>query len=310
MQVIKGFEKFQSFSSHSVLAIGNFDGIHLGHQKILQLLVEKAKKHSLPSLVLTFSPHPEKILGEKTVKMIQTLNQRLREIEKFGTDAVLIVPFDEKFSSLSGQDFIKKIVVNTLKGKEIIVGENFRFGKNREGDISLLQQSASRFSFRVYSIPPVVKDEMVVSSSLIRSSLLEGKIEIANNLLGRLYEIEGSVIKGESRGKALGFPTANIETENEIIPPGVFISTSLIDSKKFPSLTNVGNRPTFHQKEIIIESFIINLNKNLYGEKIRVNFIKKIRDEMKFKTPDHLSQQIKKDLEKAKDYFSKVPEKQ
>ena len=306
MQVINGFEKFPSFPSDSILAIGNFDGIHLGHQKILQLLEEKAKKHALPSLVLTFSPHPEKILAEKIIKMIQTLNQRVREIEKFGIEAVLIVPFDEKFSSLSGHDFIQKIVVNTLKAKEVIVGENFRFGKNREGDISLLRQSASRFNFRVYSIPPVVKDEMGVSSSLIRSSLQEGKIDIANDLLGRLYEIEGSVIKGKSRGKALGFPTANIATENEIIPPGVFITTAWIDSKSFPSLTNVGNRPTFHQKETIIESFIINLNKNLYGEKIRVNFIKKIRNEMKFKTPDDLSQQIKKDLEKAKDYFRKV----
>jgi riboflavin kinase/FMN adenylyltransferase len=304
MQVLNGFEKFSSFSKDSILAIGNFDGIHLGHQKILQLLEEKATKRALPSLVLTFSPHPEKILGEKIVKMIQTLDQRVREIEKFGIEAVLIVPFDESFSSLSGQDFVQKIVVNTLKAKEVIVGDNFRFGKNREGDISLLQQQASRLDFQVYSIPPVVKDGMVVSSSLIRSSLQEGKIEIANNLLGRLFEIEGSVVKGKSRGKALGFPTANIATENEIIPSGVFITTSWIDSESFPSLTNVGNRPTFHQKETIIESFIIGLNKDLYGEKIRVNFIKKIRDEMKFNTPDDLSQQIKKDLEEAKDYFS------
>jgi riboflavin kinase/FMN adenylyltransferase len=295
MQVIKGFEKYSSYSSESILAIGNFDGIHLGHQKILRLLEEKAKNHALPSLVLTFSPHPEKILGGKIIKMIQTLDQRVREIKKIGIKAVLIVPFDEKFSSLSGQDFIQKIVVNTLKAKVVIVGENFRFGKNREGDISLLQKSASRFNFQVYSIPPVVKDRMTVSSSLIRSSLQDGKIELANDLLGRLYEIEGKV-----------FPTANIETENEIIPPGVFITTAWINSKSFLSLTNVGNRPTFNQQETIIESFIINLNKNLYGEKIRVNFIKKIRNEMKFKTPDDLSQQIKKDLEKAKDYFSKV----
>ena len=306
MQVIKGFEKYPSFSSESILAIGNFDGIHLGHQKILQLLEEKAKNQALPSLVLTFSPHPEKILGGKIIKMIQTLDQRVREIKKIGIKAVLIVPFDEKFSSLPGQDFIQKIVVNTLKAKVVIIGENFRFGKNREGDISLLRQSASRFNFQVYSIPPVVKDRMTVSSSLIRSSLQDGKIELANDLLGRLYEIEGKVIKGKSRGKALGFPTANIETENEIIPPGVFITTAWIDSKSFPSLTNVGNRPTFNPQETIIESYIINLNKNLYGEKIKINFIKKIRDEIKFKTPDDLSQQIKKDLEKAKDYFSKM----
>jgi riboflavin kinase/FMN adenylyltransferase len=304
MEVIKSFAKLSSFSSASILAIGNFDGIHLGHQRILELLKAKAKNHSLPSLVLTFSPHPDKILGRKTVKMIQTLDQRVEEIRKFGIEAVLIVPFDQKFSSLSGQDFIQNIVVNILKAKVVIVGENFRFGKNREGDISLLRQSASRFNFEVYSIPPVVKDGLVVSSSLIRNFLQDGNVEKANDLLGRLYEVEGKVIKGKSRGKALGFPTANIQTENEIIPPGVFISTARINSKSFPSLTNVGNRPTFHQKETIIECYIINLNKNLYGEKIRVNFIKKIRSEVKFKTPDDLSQQIKKDLEEAKNYFS------
>jgi len=303
MQVINGFEKLPSFSNNSIVAIGNFDGIHLGHQKILQLLAKKTKKHALLSLVLTFSPHPEKILGEKRVKMIQTLDQRVREIKKFDIKAVLIVPFDEKFSSLSGQDFIQKIVVNLLKAKAVIVGESFRFGKNREGDISLLRRSASRFNFQVYSISPVMKEGMIVSSSLIRNSLQEGNIETANALLGRLYEIEGKVIKGKSRGKALGFPTANIETENEIVPPGVFITTAGIESDTFPSLTNVGNRPTFDQQETIIESYIINLNKNLYGEKIKINFIKKIRGEMKFKTPDDLSQQIERDLERAKDYF-------
>jgi len=303
MEVIKGFENFSSFSNNSIVAIGNFDGVHLGHQKILQLLAKKAKKYALPSLVLTFSPHPEKILGEKRIKMIQTLDQRVREIKKFDIEAVLIVPFDEKFSSLSGQDFIQKIVANTLKAKVVIVGENFRFGKNRGGDISLLNRLASRLNFRVHSIPPVIKEGMIVSSSLIRNFLQEGKIEKANVLLQRYYEIEGKVIKGKSRGKALGFPTANIESENEIVPPGVFITTAWIESKTFRALTNVGNRPTFGQQETIIESYIINLNKNLYGEKIRINFIKKIRGEMKFKTPDELSKQIEKDLEKARDYF-------
>jgi len=303
MEVIKGFENFSSFSNNSIVAIGNFDGVHLGHQKILQLLAKKAKKYALPSLVLTFSPHPEKILGEKRIKMIQTLDQRVREIKKFDIEAVLIVPFDEKFSNLSGQDFIQKIVANTLKAKVVIVGENFRFGKNRGGDILLLHRLASGLNFQIHSIRPVIKKGMIASSSLIRSSLQEGKIEIAHDLLGRFYEIEGKVIKGKSRGKALGFPTANIETENEIVPPGVFITTAGIESETFPSLTNVGNRPTFGQQETIIESYIINLNKNLYGEKIKINFIKKIRGEMKFKTPDELSKQIEKDLEKARDYF-------
>lgn len=303
MEVITGFEKFPSLPRNPIIAIGNFDGIHLGHQKILEFLVKKVRKHALFSLVLTFSPHPEKILGEKRIKMIQTLDQRVKEIKRFGIKAVLIVPFDEKFSSLSSQDFIKRIVVNTLRAKAVIVGQNFHFGKNREGDISLLNRLASRYNFQVHSVPSVTKEGKTVSSSLVRSLLEDGKIEKANVLLGRLYEIEGKVIKGESRGKILGFPTANIKTKNEIIPPGVFISTAEIESRTFLSLTNVGSRPTFNQQDTNIESYIINFNNNLYGKQIRINFIKKIRDETKFKTPDDLTQQIEKDLETATAYF-------
>ncbi|NQT78844.1 MAG: bifunctional riboflavin kinase/FAD synthetase [Candidatus Aminicenantes bacterium] len=303
MEVINGFEKLPQISNFSIITIGNFDGIHLGHQKILHFLAEKAKKHSLLSLILTFSPHPEKILGKKRTKMIQTLDQRIKELNKYNIKACLIVPFDDNFSSLSSQDFIQQIVLNTLKAKMVIVGENFHFGKNREGDISQLHRLASQFNFQVFSIPSVTIEGKTVSSSLVRSFLREGKIEKVYTLLGRSFEIEGKVIRGKSRGKALGFPTANIETENEIVPPGVFITTAWLKSKKFLSLTNVGTRPTFNQQETNIESYIINFNKNLYGEKIRINFIKKIRDEIKFKTSEDLSRQIKKDLETTKLYF-------
>lgn len=303
MEIIDGFEKLPRLSKNSIIAIGNFDGIHLGHKKILEFLEKKAKINALFSLVLTFSPHPERILGRKRIKMIQTIYQRVDEIKKSGIETVLIVSFDEKFSSLSSQEFVQKIVVRRLKAKALIVGENFRFGKNREGDISLLLRLAQRYNFQVHSIPPVTREGTIVSSSVIRKYLQEGKIEKANILLGRTYEIKGKVIKGKSRGKTLGFPTANIETKNEIIPQGVFISTTGIGSEKFPSLTNIGSCPTFNQKETHIESFIINLNKDLYGKDIRIHFLKKIRDEMKFKTQSELSQQIKKDLETAKRYF-------
>jgi riboflavin kinase/FMN adenylyltransferase len=224
-------------------------------------------------------------------------------MKKFGIDTILIIPFDEKFSSLSSHDFVQKIVVDRLKAKAVIVGENFRFGKNREGDIALLFRLASGYNLKVHSIPPVTKEDMIVSSSLIRNYLKEGKLEKANVLLGRFYEVAGKVIKGKSRGKSLGFPTANIKTENEIIPQGVFISTTGIGPETFSSLTNVGRCPTFNQKETNIESYIINLNKDIYGKKIRIHFLKKIRDEIKFKTQAELSQQIKKDLELAKSYF-------
>jgi len=303
MEVIRGFKNFPEPFLHSAVAIGNFDGVHAGHQKILKFLSDKASKLGASSLVLTFSPHPEKILAEKATKMIQTLEQRKREIEKFGIDAVLIVPFDQNFSNLSAREFVRKIIVNTLKARAVVVGENFRYGKNREGDIPLLRKLASESNFQVHSIPTVKKRGMMASSSLIRNLLQQGHAEKANLLLGRNYEIDGKVIKGKSRGKPLGFPTANIETKNEIVPPGIFISFVGIESETFPALTNVGNCPTFNQKETNIESYIINFARDLYGKTIRIGFIKKIRDEIKFKTAEDLKAQMKKDLQIAKLHF-------
>ena len=307
MELFYSFDQFLSYSRPSAVAIGNFDGIHLGHQKILKFLDKKAKEHGLLSLVLTFSPHPEKILGENRVSTIQTLDQRIREIERFNIQAILVIPFDKKFSGLSGRDFVQKIISATLKAEVVIVGENFRFGKNREGDTSLLRRLSSQFHFQVHSIPSVIVNGKTVSSSLVRQFLQEGRVEKVWALLGRYYEIEGTVIKGHSRGKSLGFPTANIRTENEIIPQGVFITQTRIGSQTFPSMTNVGSQPTFRQKGMHIESFIIDLEKELYGEIIALGFLKKIRDEIKFRAPAELIRQLEKDLAAAKDYFKRKP---
>ena len=307
MELFHSFDQFSSYSRPSAVAIGNFDGIHLGHQKILKFLEEKAKEHGLLSLVLTFSPHPEKVLGENRISTIQTLDQRIREIGRFNVQAVLVIPFDKKFSSLSGRDFIQKIISNTLKAEIVIVGENFRFGKNREGDTSLLRRLSSQFRFQVHSVPSVILNGETVSSSLVRKFLQEGWVEKVRALLGRNYEIEGTVIKGHSRGKSLGFPTANIKTENEIIPQGVFITQTRIGSQTFPSMTNVGSQPTFKQKGMHIESFIIDFEKELYGEPIALGFLKKIRDEIKFRAPADLIRQLERDLAAAKAFFKGKP---
>lgn len=303
MIVITRFEKFPRLAKKSALAIGNFDGLHLGHQKILKLLVRISKKKNLFSLVLTFSPHPEKIFKKGSVSMIQTLEQRLGGIKEFGVQAVIVTPFTEQFSNLSSREFIQETVIGRLQAKEVIVGKNFRFGKNREGDIFLLRKLGKEFGLRVHSMPSVKKNGKIVSSSLIRNLLQKGKIQEANKLLGKTYEISGRVVKGERRGKTIGFPTANIQTSNEITPPGVFITTTSIGSRTYPSLTNIGVRPTFNQKELNIESYIINFKKNLYGKKIRINFLKKIRREIKFRNQRALSLQIEKDLQLAKNYF-------
>ncbi|MGD2246696.1 MAG: bifunctional riboflavin kinase/FAD synthetase [Candidatus Aminicenantes bacterium] len=286
-----------------MVAIGNFDGVHLGHQKILKCLEKKAKEYELFSLVLTFFPHPGQLLGKDGIKMIQTLDQRISGIKKFDIQGVLIVPFNENFARISGQDFIQDTVLKRLKAQAIIVGENFHFGKNREGDTALLRRLSLKYKFRICPVPSVIKEKETVSSSLIRSYLREGKVERVSQLLGRPYEIEGKVIRGQSRGKSLGFPTANIETENEIIPPGVFITQTRIGTKILPSITNVGSQPTFDQRNVNIESYILNFEKNLYGEHIGIYFLKKIRDEIKFSTPNDLARQLEKDLKATQTHF-------
>jgi riboflavin kinase/FMN adenylyltransferase len=235
------------------------------------------------------------------------MDQRLEEIRKFNLDMVLIVPFDKTFSKLTAQEFIQKILINLLKAKIVVVGENFRFGHERQGDSRLLDQLASRYDIHVFSLPSVTKDGSTVSSSLIRSLLQEGQVKKANILLGRPYEISGEVIRGQARGKSIGFPTANIRTPNEILPRGVFVTRAGIDAKTWPSVTNIGQRPTFGHNQIIIESYLLGFNRDLYGKNITIQFLQKIREEKKFISPQDLSDQIRKDIETATRYFQRTP---
>ena len=305
MHVITGSKNIPPPPDDCTVAIGNFDGVHQGHRKIIQVLLEEAKKDNLYPLLLTFHPHPAKILTDRKIELLQTLEQRLSEIKKSGIQMVVVISFDHTFAQITAKDFIRTIIIQKLKAKKVIVGENFRFGKDRVGDVAKLNRLAPKYGFSVQSIPPLIVENSVVSSSLIRKLLHLGEIERANRLIGRPYEIEGTVIRGKSRGIRLGFPTANIHPLNDIAPPGVFISKVGIGSKIFPSVTHVGSKPTFNEKEIMIESYIIDYNNSLYEKKLHVQFLKKIRGEKKFETPEALSSQIKKDLEKTLTYFHK-----
>ncbi len=303
MLIIHRIKDFPALTKSTVTAIGNFDGIHLGHKKILQVLAGEAEKHKLPSLVLTFSPHPEIYFGKNPVKMIQTMDQRLKDIEKNNISMTLVLPFSGDIASLSSRDFIQNIMIDTLHAEEVIVGDNFRFGKNRTGNVRILQKLSSLCGFRFFSIPSEKRHGRIVSSSLIRTYLLKGNIEKANALLGHPYEIEGTVIKGHSRGKNLGFPTANISSKNEIIPHGIFFSYVCFQGQKRPSLTNIGTSPTFGPSETQIESYIIDFTENLYGQTQKIQLLKKIRDEIKFNSTKQLAEQLKKDLAAAKSFF-------
>jgi len=303
MQIIRCLEDFPSQTKSTVAAIGNFDGIHLGHKKILQFLTKEAKKHKSSSLVLTFSPLPERYFGKKAIKMIQTLDQRLKEIEKNKIDKTLVLPFSKAIANLSSRDFIKKIMIDTLRAEVIIVGNNFRFGKNRSGNVRILQKLSSLCGYKFFSIPAEKRNDRIVSSSLIRSLLQKGAVEEANALLGHPYVIEGTVIKGHSRGKRLGFPTANISTDNEIAPHGIYLSYVFLQGQKRPALTNIGTSPTFGLSDTQIESYLIDFSENLYGQTQKIHLLKKLRDEIKFSSSDLLIDQIKKDLAAAKTFF-------
>jgi len=303
MKIIKGLENIPEFREKTAVAIGNFDGVHLGHKKILETLVSEATKNNLTSVVMTFSPHPKKVVGKEPILMIQSLEQRLGSIRQFNVRAALILHFDRQLANRTAQEFIRHLVLEPLNAAEIIVGENFCFGKNRQGCNRTLHRLAQANGFRVHIIPPVTIAETRVSSSLIREFLQKGQVEKANDLLGRPYEIEGTVIQGQSRGKNLGFPTANIQTANEIVPGGVFVSNTVINGQAFMSLTNIGQCPTFDQKGNQVETYLMNFSSDIYGQPIKVQFLKKIRDEKKFSSPLELTRQIQKDLAFAGEYF-------
>jgi riboflavin kinase/FMN adenylyltransferase len=271
----------------------------------LRVLVERAQERGLYSLVLTFSPHPEKVLGQRRLAMIQTLAQRLAGLKESGVQAVLVAPFSQAFSRLTSQEFFQNILVFLLGAREVIVGENFRFGLKRRGDIEELRRLGRGRGVIVHPVPQIRYKGQIISSSLIRAFLFEGKVERANALLGYPYEIEGKVIKGSSRGASLGFPTANILTANEITPEGVYITTAKLSRQTYPSVTNIGFRPTFGRDTFQLETFIFDFKRSIYGKRIRLGILKKIRDEKKFSSPQALVRQVCKDLAAARDFFNR-----
>jgi riboflavin kinase/FMN adenylyltransferase len=305
MIVLRGFTERPAFAREAAVAIGNFDGLHLGHQRILRYLVKTAGEKGLVSLVLTFSPHPERVLEGGRIAMIQTLAQRLEAIQASGVRAVLVASFDQGFAGLTTAEFVDRIIVSHLRSKEIVVGENFRFGRSRQGDVDDLRRLGKQLGFIVSRIPSVIRNGQVVSSSLIRRLLEEGRVAKANALLGRPYEIEGRVVRGLGRGQALGFPTANMRTANEILPPGVFLTEADVCGRTYPSITNIGRRPTFGSGRLEVETHVFDLQNTVYRRPIGLRFLRKIRSENKYPDPAQLVSQVQKDIAAARTYFKR-----
>lgn len=278
----------------SAITIGNFDGFHLGHKKIISLLKNRSLENDLVSIVLTFEPNP-KLFFRKELRLINTENQKKRILNNLGVDRVLFLNF-KKFSKMSPDNFIKEILVGQFNMNDIIVGENFKFGKNREGNVKYLRLLSTKLKFNIEVVKPVIVDGIRVSSSKIRERLNAGKIEDANRMLGNLYYIDGLITEGDKIGRELGFPTINIKTDNTLLPEGVFKTKVEIKNKQYDSITNIGVRPTFSGNETKIESHILKFKKNIYGKIVRIYFEKKIRNEVKFDSSDKLIKQIKSDI--------------
>lgn len=295
----------KKYNDKKVIALGNFDGIHLGHQELIKKAIELSKVNKISSSAFTFRQHTMKTICEnKFPKLLITNRKKLEEFSKFMLDYAIIYDFTKDFSLLSPENFIKDILIDKLNMKIAIVGENYRFGYRASGDIQLLKSFSKIYDYKVEVIEPVKLNEIIISSSYIRSLIQEGKIEEANKCLGRYFSLEGYVISGRKVGRKLGFPTANISIDRDYILPlnGVYLTKVKILNKYFLGITNVGINPTFNVNNLSVETYIIDFNKNIYGMFIEVEFIKRIRDEIKFNSEEELIEQMKEDYIFAKSH--------
>ncbi|WP_024792085.1 bifunctional riboflavin kinase/FAD synthetase [Candidatus Ruthturnera calyptogenae] len=298
MKLIRGLQNLKSHFG-SVVTIGNFDGVHIGHQKIINTLVKKAQIMNLPSVLISFSPTPQHFFGHMQATL-SSFKQKHALLTNLGLEEYLLINFNTPFSQLSADAFIQQILLKKLNIKHCIVGDDFRFGANRTGDFSLLQT----FDFEVEKTPTVLHNFHRVSSSKIRQSLKKGDFNLANQLLGREFSISGKIIHGQKQGRAIDFPTINILIKRKISPLlGVFAVNVELNGKIYNGVCNLGKRPTIGGEIILLEAFLFDFNSQIYGENAKTVFKYKIRDEQKFDSFSALKRQIKSDVKDAKNFF-------
>ncbi len=300
--IIFGLENLTS--KGFVLTQGTFDGVHRGHQHVLKQVVEEAQKHQLPSMLLTFHPHPRTIVQplDWNPQILTSIEEKAERVLALGIDVVLVLAFTEEISNLNPKEFIEKILCERIGVKSIVVGYDHRFGKNREGRFETLTSLSNNYRFNVREIAAREIDDIAVSSTRIRKFLSEGELDKANDLLGYDYLLSGTVVQGAQRGRTIGFPTANVTLEDpfKLIPPkGVYAAWCKIDETTFPVVMNIGNRPTVSGIGLSIEAHIIGLEKDLYNRRIQLQLCHFLRNERKFENLEALKQQIKIDLEQA-----------
>ncbi|MBN2616031.1 MAG: bifunctional riboflavin kinase/FAD synthetase [Bacteroidales bacterium] len=291
-------------TANTIVTIGTFDGVHLGHQAIFNRMKEEAAKRKGTTVLITFSPHPRMVLQKdsQNLKFINTYQKKLERIEKAGIDHLVVIEFTKEFANNSSEDFISNYVVQYIQPQLIVIGYDHHFGKNREGNIELLEKVKSNFGFEVIQVSPYYVDGQPVSSTRVRKLLQEGNVREANQMLGYEYALTGKVVRGNAIGRTIGFPTANIETPKEfklIAANGVYACRTLIKGKLYKGMGNIGVRPTIDHGELTIEINIFDFDEEIYDETITIMFVDRLRDEKKFESLDALKEQLEKDREQS-----------
>lgn len=304
MEYIRGTKDFTA--PPSVVVLGNFDGIHIGHRELINKANEMSKKLGLKSLVFTFNPHPSFVLANKEpVDLIYLSDEKARIIDDI--DLFVEYPYDLETAKMTPEDFLSEIVCKQLNAKVIIVGEDYRFGNKRKGDIGLLERLSTKYGYKLIAIKKVSYDNDIISSTWIRKEIKDGHIEQGNKLLGHNFSILGKVVEGKKNGRKLGFPTANIKpSKNKLLPPnGVYLSIIYVNNIKYNSITNVGTNPTLNGEEKVVETHILDFNEDIYGQEVVVELVKFIRKEKKFNSLDELKEAISENVEYLKKYIAR-----
>jgi riboflavin kinase / FMN adenylyltransferase len=296
---------------NTVLTLGTFDGIHLGHQQIIQKVKEISAEKNSRSFFITFDPHPRKVISENyDLKLLTLLPEKKELLENFGIENLFIIEFTREFSRLTSGDFFLEYVIKTVGLSDIVIGYDHHFGKDRSGDIRTLEKLGKEYDFRVTAVEPCNVDNEAVSSTRIRKALGSGDLHLANRCMGRAYSLQGKVIEGDKRGRGLGFPTANLELQDEskLLPAlGIYAVEVILGEKRLFGLMSIGKRPTFYNSgRIVPEVFIYDFDREIYGETMRVNMVERLRDEEKYSSAEELVEQMKKDKQKGLEIFSRI----
>jgi riboflavin kinase/FMN adenylyltransferase len=308
MKAFSDIEDQQLAMTGSVVTLGNFDGIHLGHQALVRHTVEESKRLGYPSIVLTFEPHPLKVLApERAPRLLLTYQDKLEQFQAYGVDIVVAQRFDRQFASITAEDFVRRFLVGRLRTKKLWVGRDLRFGQGRKAGTEDLVRMAPQVGFQVGVLDPISSDGVRISSSRIRGLVEAGCVDEVQPMLGRYHFVSGRVVAGQGRGRKLGFPTANISSQTEVIPlNGIYATLIEVRNRRWPSVSSVGVNPTFGDGPRTVESFIFGLERDIYDESTKLSFVKRIRDEKKFATVQDLIAQMHGDVDRAKAIFEEL----